>query len=127
MRTAITRRNVKGEADSQQETYTTLPPYPTHRKWITQYTERYETEIQIAKPKFATSYNRLTIMHVHTLTDKLNNWQTTFQERTGPAIAQEHLHYKTLKTASKPANVSTVHMIALQMDLNIQEIFWNVS
>ena len=35
-------------------------------------------------------------MHVHTLTDKFNKLQTTFQERTGQEIAQEYLRYKTL-------------------------------
>jgi len=35
-------------------------------------------------------------MHVHTLTDKFNKWQTTFQKRSGQALAQEYLRYKTL-------------------------------
>ena len=58
---------------------------------MTQYTERYETEMQIAKPKLVTSYNRLMIMHVHTLTDKFNNSRTAFQERTGQATVLEYL------------------------------------
>jgi hypothetical protein len=68
MRTAKNNRNVRGEVNSQQETYTTLPLYPTQRY----YTEP-DTDIQTAKPETVTSYNRLMTMQEQTFTEKFNN------------------------------------------------------